>query len=267
MAIATSTEQRIFDRGVDEEEQLVHHHREQGVVTRREASKQGVSRLAVEGGGGGGSVVVRSSAEQEEDAVRGRRSGGGAVVEEGRTLMPPPHAWLAVEDTKTKHHHHDISDPEEEWLRLLRGGGSGAGSGSGDGRQKQRRSSFSVVHRERAAREAWLDRAWEMKRSWHARNGGAPVVAESSELSMTSAAPHHHAPGAVGVAMDMEEVRACRDLGLDLPSDCAVEMQCYGLSDGGSPAHSSSSGGADSPACAGFSSPGTCAALASYLRD
>jgi hypothetical protein len=192
---------------------------------------------------------------------------GGGGVEERRTVLPPPHAWLAIEDTKNKHHH-DTSDPEEDWLRLLRGG---AGSGSSDGRQ-QRQSSFSAVRLERAAREAWLDRAWEMKRSWHARNGGAPVVvvvgkaahaSESSEPSMTTSSPphyhHHHAPGAVGVAMGMEEVRACRDLGLDLPSDCAVEIQCYGISDGSSlAAHSSSGGGADSLPCAGFSSPDTC---------
>uniref|UniRef100_J3M3U1 Uncharacterized protein n=1 Tax=Oryza brachyantha TaxID=4533 RepID=J3M3U1_ORYBR len=60
--------------------------------------------------------------------------------------------------------------------------------------------------------------------------------------------------------MDMEEVRACRDLGLELPSDCTVEIQCYGLSATSSPTHTASatcsccSSAAASPS---VSSPGT----------
>ena len=124
-----------------------------------------------------------------------------------------------------------------------------------------------------AAREAWLDLTWEMKRSWHERNGGAPdadtpvvvVVGKggggggASGASSPAHSQHAGSVGGGGVAMDVDEVRACRDLGLELPSDCTVEIQCYGLTSGGSsPTHTASSG-ADSP-CA-VSSPGTHSAV------
>ncbi|XP_062230710.1 uncharacterized protein LOC133928405 isoform X2 [Phragmites australis] len=256
--MASATMEPRIGRVDEEEEEEQQHDRVDGDgdsgVMAREVSKR-VSRLAVAGGqaddkaghergaykiGGGGGV--RSAKLEDSDVVHGRRSAGG------RTL-PPPHAWLAIEDTKK---HYD-SDPEEKWMRLLRGGSS---AGAGTGRQ-QRRSSFSVVRRERAAREACLDRAWEMKRNWHERNGGAPdadtpvvVVVGKGPASPSSQAG---AVGGGGVAMDMEEVRACRDLGLELPSDCTVEIQCYGLSGGGSPTHTASSG-ADTPC--DISSPG-----------
>ncbi|KAL6864782.1 hypothetical protein ACP4OV_015933 [Aristida adscensionis] len=239
----------------------------------REASKR-VSRLAVEGGGGGDNNGEARRGEGVYDKIGGGGGGGGAVVgsgklqEEGKgggRTLPPPHAWLAIEDTKKQHYD---TDPEaaEPWARLLRGGAGGAGGGGGGRQYLPRRSSFSVVRRERAAREAWLDRAWEAKRSWHERNGGAPdagtpvvvVVGKGHADAPASPSPSsHHAAGAVGgggVAMDVEEVRACRDLGLELPSDCTVEIQCYGLSGGSSPTHAGGSSGAASP-CA-ISSPG-----------
>lgn len=52
-----------------------------------------------------------------------------------------------------------------------------------------------------------------------------------------------HAAGFVGgsgIAMDMEEVRACMDLGLELPSDYTVEIQCYGLFATSNPTHTNS---------------------------
>uniref|UniRef100_A0A0E0KYA3 Uncharacterized protein n=1 Tax=Oryza punctata TaxID=4537 RepID=A0A0E0KYA3_ORYPU len=216
----------------------------------REVRKR-VSRLSVEGGGGGLSSTARGG------GVRDRRGSGG-----GGRVLPPPHAWLAVEETTKKSYG---SDPEEQWMRVLQGGAYGGGVAAAQ-RQVQRRSSFSVVRRERAAREAWLDRAWEMKRSWHERNGGAPdadtpVVVVVGKAPPSS--PSSHAAGSVGgggVAMDMEEVRACRDLGLELPSDCTVEIQCYGLSAASSPTHTAASGscssGAASPASCSLSSPG-----------
>ncbi|KAJ1261544.1 hypothetical protein BS78_09G037600 [Paspalum vaginatum] len=276
MATATTEHGRV-----EEEDEQQQQQREQ---LAREVGRR-VSRLAVEGGNdagadsnkpggcraqrvykvGEGVVAARGAGKQLPDAAaRGRRSFGG-----GRELVPPPHAWLAIEDGAARRRQHGSDDPEAEpWERILRGGG---GPGAGARQQQQRRSSFSVVRRERAAREAWLDRAWEMKRSWHERNGGAPdadtpvvvVVGKAGGAgdgaSPRAAAAHSHqlAAGAVGgggVAMDVEEVRACRDLGLELPSDCTVEIQCYGLSGGSSPTHTGSSSGADSP-CA-VSSPG-----------
>ena len=210
-----------------------------------------VSRFAVDGSSGsGGSRGVLSRRQEVVDAgVQDRRRHDGGC--EGARTLPPPHAWLAVEDTKKSFG----SDNEEQWARLLQRGSAQAEAA------QPRRSSFSVVRRERAAREAWLDRAWEMKKSWHERNGGAPdadtpvvvVVgkqAGGSSSPCASSSPHHHHSSA-SVAMDMEEVRACRDLGLELPSDGTVEIQCYGLSAGSSPTHSHASSGAESPSTAG----------------
>ncbi|OEL23917.1 hypothetical protein BAE44_0015066 [Dichanthelium oligosanthes] len=254
-----TTQQRIGGVHGDEEQKgfVDCNGGDHGVVASRR-----VSRLAVEGGdadnGKAGrvqGVFSRPGKLQDEPvAARGRRSFGGARA------LPPPHAWLEIEDTKKQQY--DSSDPdaaaaEEQWARFL-GATTGAGA-----RQVQRRSSFTVVRRERAAREAWLDRAWEMKRSWHERNGGAPdadtpvVVIVGGKggggggaAGSSPGGSQQHQAGAVGgggVAMDVEEVRACRDLGLELPSDCTVEIQCYGLTSGGSsPTHTASSG-ADSP--------------------
>ncbi|PUZ63945.1 hypothetical protein GQ55_3G106500 [Panicum hallii var. hallii] len=238
---------------------------DRGVVAREAASRR-VSRLAVEGGDVDGSrtgraqgVSVGRPGRLQDDAVaaRRRRSFGGARA------LPPPHAWLAIR--QQQQYDSDPEAAEEQWARFLGAAGAGARQ-----QQQQRRSSFTVVRRERAAREAWLDRAWEMKRSWHERNGGAPdadtpvvvVVGKGGggggggESGASSPAHSQHAGsvGGGGVAMDVEEVRACHDLGLELPSDCTVEIRCYGLTSGGSsPTHTASSG-ADSP-CA-VSSPG-----------
>ncbi|KAE8806368.1 hypothetical protein D1007_17420 [Hordeum vulgare] len=209
-----------------------------------------VSRFGVDGGSGsGGSRGVLSRRQEVVDASVQDRRRHDAGCEGGRTL-PPPHAWLAVEETKKSFG----SDNEDQWARLLQRGSVQAEAA------QPRRSSFSVVRRERAAREAWLDRAWEMKKSWHERNGGAPdadtpvvvvvgkqVVGSSSPCASSS--PQHHS--SASVAMDMEEVRACRDLGLELPSDGTVEIQCYGISASSSPTHSHASSGADSPSTAG----------------
>ncbi|XP_066363168.1 uncharacterized protein [Miscanthus floridulus] len=271
MASAT-TEQRaslIVDGEEDEQQQqqlddLVG----RAAVVAREVSKR-VSRLAVEGGGGadaaarrqqgvlnigGGGVVARPAGNghhhgADAGAPRFRRS-----FTAGAQTLPPPHAWLAIEDTRKQQQEEEHDDNDEQWARLFRGGGSG--TQHHQQQQMQRRSSFSVVRRERAAREAWLDRAWEMKRSWHQRNGGAPdadtpvvvVVGTSPKGSPSSSQQHQAMSASGGVAMDVEEVRACRDLGLELPSDCTVQIQCYGLSGGGSSTHCTSPGsGADSP--------------------
>uniref|UniRef100_A0ACD5W6W9 Uncharacterized protein n=1 Tax=Avena sativa TaxID=4498 RepID=A0ACD5W6W9_AVESA len=242
-----------------------------------------VSRFAVDGdsgAGGAGEAARRRVSRFAVEEVRGgcvqdRRRGG--VVEGGVRALPPPHAWLAVEETRNKTTRSGAlygSENEEQWARLLQRGGS-AQAEAAEAQQQPRRSSFSVVRRERGAREAWLDRAWEMKRSWHERNGGAPdaetpvvvVVGTkqhqhqhghggsgsgtSSPSSCSSPHRGHHHGTSGGVAMDMEEVRACRDLGLELPSDCPVEIQCYGISAGSSPTHSNA--GSSSP-----STPGSC---------
>ncbi|CAL4910420.1 unnamed protein product [Urochloa decumbens] len=279
MATATSEQRAGRVRGDDHEQPQ--DGGEHGVVAREAASSRRVLRLAVEGGdaAAGRALFGRAGKLLHEDAaaVRRRRSFGGARA------LPPPHAWLAIEDHaggKAKQHGEggdpDAAAAEEQWARFL-GAATGAGARHQHHHQQQlRRSSFTVVRRERAAREAWLDRAWEMKRSWHERNGGAPdadtpvvvVVGKAAgggggggggssgggSSPGRSSSQYAGSVGGGGVAMDVEEVRACRDLGLELPSDCTVEIQCYGLTSGGSsPTHTASSG-ADSP-CA-VSSPG-----------
>ncbi|RLN28824.1 uncharacterized protein C2845_PM05G11940 [Panicum miliaceum] len=261
--MATATTEQRLGRVRDDDEQggfVDCDGVDRGVVA-REATSRRVSRLSVEGGDADGSGAVRAQGvlvgrpgRLQDDAVasRRRRSFGGARA------LPPPHAWLAI---RQQQHDSDPEAAEEQWARFLGAAGDGARQ------QQRRRSSFTVVRRERAAREAWLDRAWEMKRSWHERNGGAPdadtpvvvVVGKgggggASGASSPAHSQHAGSVGGGGVAMDVEEVRACRDLGLELPSDCTVEIQCYGLTSGGSsPTHTASSG-ADSP-CA-VSSPG-----------
>uniref|UniRef100_A0A0D9WCJ5 Uncharacterized protein n=1 Tax=Leersia perrieri TaxID=77586 RepID=A0A0D9WCJ5_9ORYZ len=216
--------------------------------------------------------VSRLSVEGAAAGLNGDCRGGGGVGNNGKVSLPPPHAWLAVENNHRRKTMAGSDITEEKWTRVLQGesgvvggGGGGVAAARNQHRQMQRRSSFSVVKRERAAREAWLDRAWEMKKSWHQRNGGAPdadtpvvvVVgkgggggggAPMSPLSLSS-------NGGGGVAMDVEEVRACRELGLELPSDCTVEIQCYGLSAASSPTHHAAAGGGGSCCSSGAASP------------
>ncbi|KAG8067114.1 hypothetical protein GUJ93_ZPchr0005g15145 [Zizania palustris] len=238
---AAMTEPRIGRVDGDEEEEDDDSDVDRGVELSEEVRRR-VSRLSVSvdgEGGPAGEAVGRARGRE-----RGGGGGGSAATAGGgggsvrALLLPPPDAWLAVENVTRKSRG---TDPEaDEWMRALRGG---CGGGGGPATAPQRRSSFSMVRRERAAREAWLDRAWEMKKIWHERNGGAPdadtpVVVVVGKGSPSS--PSSHAAGSGGgggVAMDMEEVRACRDLGLELPSDCTVEIQCYGLSATSSPTH------------------------------
>ncbi|CAD6231820.1 unnamed protein product [Miscanthus lutarioriparius] len=115
-----------------------------------------------------------------------------------------------------------------------------------DGRGGRRRN-----RRARMAREVWLERAWRMRkqrRQMQLREEVPVVLLGGGGDSPASRA------GGGGVAMDMEEVRACRDLGLDLPCDWTVEIPCcYALSG----VDTASSGG-NSPASGSWriSSPG-----------
>jgi len=104
-------------------------------------------------------------------------------------------------------------------------------AGRGGTRQRQHRR----------AREVWLERAWRMRK-------------QRRQLQLREEVPVVVLGGGGGVAMDMEEVRACRDLGLDLPCDWTVEIPCcYALSG----VDTASSGG-NSPASGSWriSSPG-----------
>ncbi|KAK3163397.1 hypothetical protein QOZ80_1AG0003080 [Eleusine coracana subsp. coracana] len=113
--------------------------------------------------------------------------------------------------------------------------------------------------RERMMREVWLERAWRMRKQRRQMMQGqvvgeVPVVVLGGGAGGEgSSSPSAVAAARGGVAMDMEEVRACRDLGLDLPGDWTVEIPCYALSG----VDTASSGG-NSPASGSWriSSPG-----------
>nr|XP_010909489.1 uncharacterized protein LOC105035584 isoform X2 [Elaeis guineensis] len=77
--------------------------------------------------------------------------------------------------------------------------------------------------RRRRARERWLDRSWEMKK----RMAGEGAAAEAEGMEVGECRVWVRPRGGVGtLCMDMEEVKACRDLGLELPSDWTVEIPC-----------------------------------------
>ncbi|GJN38011.1 hypothetical protein PR202_gb27017 [Eleusine coracana subsp. coracana] len=122
---------------------------------------------------------------------------------------------------------------------------------SGSGRRRHHHHH----RRERMMREVWLERAWRMRKQRRQMMQGQVVgevpvvVVGGGEASSSPSA----AAARGGVAMDMEEVRACRDLGLDLPGDWTVEIPCYALSG----VDTASSGG-NSPASGSWriSSPG-----------
>ncbi|XP_010909844.1 uncharacterized protein [Elaeis guineensis] len=71
-------------------------------------------------------------------------------------------------------------------------------------------------------RERWLQRAWEMKKR-AAATEGLDGSAGAGGVCRVLVRPR----GGVGtMCMDMEEVKACRDLGLELPCDWTVEIPC-----------------------------------------
>uniref|UniRef100_A0A0E0JH90 Uncharacterized protein n=1 Tax=Oryza punctata TaxID=4537 RepID=A0A0E0JH90_ORYPU len=118
------------------------------------------------------------------------------------------------------------------------------GGGGGDKRRMRHR-------RERMMREVWLDRAWQMRKQRRQMlMQGHGLGADAVKVVVSAGGGESPARG---VAMDMEEMRACRDLGLDLPCDWTVEIPCYALSG----VDTASSGG-NSPASGSWriSSPG-----------
>ncbi|CAM0881018.1 unnamed protein product [Alopecurus aequalis] len=98
--------------------------------------------------------------------------------------------------------------------------------------------------RQRMMREVWLDRAWQMrKQRQQLGERGNVLVGKGGGES----------PARGGVAMDIEEVIACKDLGFDLPCDWTVEIPSYAV-----PNVDTGSSGGNSPASGSWriSSPG-----------
>jgi hypothetical protein len=100
--------------------------------------------------------------------------------------------------------------------------------------------------RQRMMREVWLDRAWQIRKQRRelGERGDQATVLVGGESPARAG----------GVAMDMDELRACKDLGFDLPCDWTVEIPSYAV-----PAVDTGSSGGNSPASGGswrISSPG-----------
>lgn len=100
--------------------------------------------------------------------------------------------------------------------------------------------------RQRMMREVWLDRAWQMRKQ-------RQQLGERGDEVTVVVGKGGESPARGGVAMDMDEVRACKDLGFDLPCDWTVEIPSYAV-----PNVDTASSGGNSPASGSWriSSPG-----------
>ncbi|MQM01613.1 hypothetical protein Taro_034370 [Colocasia esculenta] len=113
------------------------------------------------------------------------------------------------------------------------------------GGARGRSSSYSSYHhrRTRRTRQRQLDLAWEMKRCHRGGDGGgAPDTTSGS--SSPCVVVRTTGPGAGCMWMDMEEVKACRDLGLELPCNWTVEIPPSALT---AVAATDAASGSDSP--------------------
>jgi hypothetical protein len=192
-----------------------------------------MSRLSMEGSDGGDADDEdgdddEEEEEEEDDEFEVRSDVNGAAYG-GLTAAP---SSASLPGTPDRGAHAGARSPSSSpwWPGPSGGGGKGYASetearwppegGRGGRRPWQQR-------RERMAREVWLERAWRLRkhrRQLQLQEAAVPVVV----LGGGGGSPASSRGG--GVAMDMEEVRACRDLGLDLPCDWTVEIPSHALS-------------------------------------
>lgn len=236
----------LIDRGYYDDDYIAEEDEEEDDDEWDDMSKR-MSRLSVEGSDGGdaddendgyrrGEVIEEEEEDDDEFEVRSDIHGAppyrAAAVPSSASLPGTPErgAQLAAQSSPWPSGNKEYaSETEARWP---------PGSG-GAGRRRHHR-------RERMMREVWLERAWRVRKQRRQQVlGEVPVVVLGGEASSPAARG--------GVAMDMEEVRACRDLGLDLPGDWTVEIPSYALSG----VDTASSGG-NSPASGSWriSSPG-----------
>ncbi|KAL6850423.1 hypothetical protein ACP4OV_021050 [Aristida adscensionis] len=265
----------IIDHGDDEddgdviaEEPEEEEEEEDDEEEERDMSRR-MSRLSMEGSDGGDAddedegyrrgVAGEAEEEEEEDEddefevrsdVNGATYGGAhrawppydvqaAAVPSSASLPGTPERsgaqaaqspWWPGPSSASKEY---ASETEARWP-----GSGGAGAGAGKRRQRHRR-------RERMVREVWLERAWRMRKQRRQLLDQGALDAVPLVVLGGGGGAGGESPGAAaraGVAMDMEEMRACRDLGLDLPCDWTVEIPCYvdtASSGGNSPASGS----------------------------
>ncbi|CAL4964090.1 unnamed protein product [Urochloa decumbens] len=202
-----------------------------------EMSKR-MSRLSMEGSDAGdaddeddgGDHGEDDDEEEEDDEFEVRSDVGGGA----HRPWPPAPSSASLPGTPERGGGNDKGYASETEARWPPEGGRGG-----------RRPPPHHRRRERMAREVWLERAWRLRKQRRQMQEAVPVVVVGGESP---------AAGGGGVAMDMEEVRACRDLGLDLPCDWTVEIPAYHALSG---VDTASSGG-NSPASGSWriSSPG-----------
>ncbi|CAL9109991.1 unnamed protein product [Musa acuminata var. zebrina] len=159
------------------------------------------SRLSLESEGDD----ADAEASEEEDVPKG--GGGGALLEGSDKDSSLGVGVASMPGTPARG---PAGGPD--WLKEYASETEARGGGGGGGVRRRRHH-----RRQRRTRERWLERAWQMKKS-HAEDGPEAASGECRLVVRPRC-------GSGRMCMDMEEVRACRDLGLDLPADWTVEIQ------------------------------------------
>ncbi|OAY72482.1 hypothetical protein ACMD2_24943 [Ananas comosus] len=174
--------------------------------------------------------------EEEEEAEN-----GDAVRAAASSSMPgtPNHAAAAAGKEYA-------SESEAVWIV-----GGRRRRNNNQQQQQQRHRTTSAQRR----RENWVARAWDMRRSMmrdrnQNRNRRVPALEREEEQQEEEEEEEVGGRRRSWMRMDLEEVKACRDLGLGLPPAWTVELP-YGLSGG-----ETSSGGNSPSGSWRISSPG-----------
>ncbi|WVZ71525.1 hypothetical protein U9M48_020101 [Paspalum notatum var. saurae] len=222
-----------------------------------------MSRLSMEGSDGGDADDEyggdrdddEEGEEQEDDEFEVRSDVNAASTypyDGGLQLLQAAPSSASLPGTPDRGAQHPAQSPPPWWA-----GPAGASKEYASETEARWPRGGRRQRRARAMREVWLERAWRTrKQRRQLQDGGVPPVVVLGGGGGKSPGTGSRGGGGGGVAMDMEEVRACRDLGLDLPCDWTVEIPCgYALSG----VDTASSGG-NSPASASgswrISSPG-----------
>lgn len=200
-----------------------------------EANSYRMSRLSLESEGDDADVEASSEDEESRSAAKrgggGMRSGGlGKEDDEdsGTGVASMPGTPIR-------------SLPGRDWVKEYASETEARGGGGGRRRRHGRRR-----------RERCLERAWQLKKSHAAAEDGSDAAAAAAAAAAEYRVVVRPRCGSGRMRMDMEEVRACRDLGIGLPADWTVEIP-----ETFSDLTADTSSGGNSPVSWRISSPGT----------
>ncbi|CAL9127557.1 unnamed protein product [Musa acuminata var. zebrina] len=170
-------------------------------------ASQRMSGLPLESEGEDADVEPSSGDEESKGAA----TGGGVLPEGTDKDEEEESSGMGVASMPGKPARGLVGRPE--WLKEY------ASETEARGRGRRRRRHHH--RRYRQTRERWLERTWQLKKSHAAAEdrSDAGAAAEECRVMVRSRCGYGR------MCMDMEEMRACRDLGLDLPSDWTVEIQ------------------------------------------